>query len=112
MGWGDCERTERHLALRALRAGWDVPAERRPGLIAVAMGLAEDPAVPPRERLAAVRALILASRTELAAIETAMRAEDHESTLRRLAALESALEVRARGEPGESLAEPAGGAGA
>jgi hypothetical protein len=79
MGWGDCERTERRLALRALRAGWDVPAERRPGLIAVAMGLAEDPAVPPRERLAA---------------------------------LESALEVRAGGEPGESLAEPAGGAGA
>jgi|SRR5262245_15446844 len=77
------------LAERALREGWDVPAEKRPELIAklIDIALGEGPAGP-RERVSAIKALLGASRLNLEALRVAMSAEEFAGILGRLERLE------------------------
>ena len=91
------------LAERALREAWPVPEGRRPELVAklIDVALAADTA--PRERVSAVKALLMAGRLNIEAIRTA-QAADYEDVLTRLDALQGTL---TRGE----LAEGAGEAG-
>lgn len=75
------------LAERALRERWPVPPEKLPGLVQVLLDLAESPATKPRERISAIKALIGASRHNLAALEAGMKAEEFGLYLARLRAL-------------------------
>jgi hypothetical protein len=75
------------LAERALREAWPVPEDRRAALVAqlIAVALGDD--TPPRERVSAVKALLMAGRLNLEAIRTA-QASDYADALARLEALE------------------------
>jgi hypothetical protein len=88
------------LLIRALRQGWDIPAEMREKIVAVLCEITSDPKAKPRERTSAARALVQASRVELDAIRVAQEAQ-YEDLIRRLRALEE------QGDGG--LAEAAGG---
>src|SRR4051812_25771092 len=59
------------LAERALREAWPVPEDRRAELVAklIDVALAED--TPPRERVSAIKALLMAGRLNIEAIRTA-----------------------------------------
>ena len=59
------------LFCRALREGWDVPAARRPAVIARLVELATRPESSPREATAAARALLQAARLQLEAVKVA-----------------------------------------
>jgi hypothetical protein len=59
------------LFCRALREGWDVPAERRPAVIARLVELATSQESAPREATAAARALLQAARLQLEAVKVA-----------------------------------------
>jgi hypothetical protein len=78
------------LAERALRESWPVPEGRRAELVArlIDVALAKD--TPPRERVSAVKALLMAGRLNIEAIRTA-QAADYEDALARLDALEGVL---------------------
>jgi hypothetical protein len=75
------------LAERALRERWPVPPDRLPGLVSVLADLAESGAAKPRERIAAIKALVGASRHNLEALRVSMMAEEFEALQSRLAAL-------------------------
>jgi hypothetical protein len=76
------------LAERALRECWPVPAERRAELVAVLVRLAADERAGARERISAIKALLDASRINLAAVAAAVQAEELETLQARLEALE------------------------
>jgi hypothetical protein len=59
------------LFCRALREGWDVPAERRPEVIARLVELAISKESSPREATAAARALLQAMRLQLETVKVA-----------------------------------------
>jgi len=59
------------LFCRALREGWDVPAARRPEVIARLVELATSRESSPREATAAARALLQAARLQLEAVKVA-----------------------------------------
>jgi hypothetical protein len=81
------------LAERALRERWDVPPDRRAGLVLKLLEWAEDPATRPRERIAATKALLQASRLNLEALKLSMMAEEFELLKARLATLGGPGEV-------------------
>jgi hypothetical protein len=93
-------RSDSPLLTRALQHGWKIPAEMREKIVAVLCEITSDPKAKPRERTAAARALLQASRVELDAIRAAQEAQ-YGDLIRRLRALEE------RGEGG--LAEVAAG---
>jgi hypothetical protein len=78
---------EAKLAERALRERWPVPPDRLPGLVTILLELAESPATRPRERIAATKALLGASKLNLEALKVAMLAEEFELLRDRLAGL-------------------------
>jgi hypothetical protein len=88
------------LLVRALQHGWKIPTEMREKVVAVLCEITSDPKARPRERTAAARALLQASRVELDAIRVAQEAHYGD-----LAQRLRALEERADG----GLAEAAGG---
>ncbi len=78
----------RRPALSArLSQGWDVPEEMRREIIRTMQVMLTDPKATPRERNAAARLLVQASRVELDAIRLAQSTEFHDFN-RRLQALE------------------------
>jgi hypothetical protein len=76
------------LAERALREAWPVPPERRVDLVNKLLDVALGEDTPPRERVSAAKALLMASRLNLEALRVAMAAEEFEELLARLARLE------------------------
>jgi hypothetical protein len=77
------------LAERALRESWPVPAELRPELVRILAELARSPTAAPRERTAAIKALLQASRLNLEAMRVAMAA-DYQDVLAELEELRGA----------------------
>jgi hypothetical protein len=77
------------LAERALREGWDVPAELRPELVQILAKVARSDEASPRERTSAIKALLQCSRINLEAIKTAMAA-DYQDVLEELEELRDA----------------------
>lgn len=82
-----CSRSDVQLYERALRQGWNVPQAVREQIIATMQAMLTDEKSSARERNAAARLLVQASRVELDAIRVAQTAEFHEFE-RRLRALE------------------------
>jgi hypothetical protein len=80
-------RSDSPLLTRALQHGWKIPAEMREKVVAVLCEITSDPKAKPRERTAAARALLQASRVELDAIRTAQEAQFGD-LMHRLQALE------------------------
>ena len=93
-------RSELRLYERALRNGWDVPAETRAEVVRVLAEIVRDGTAKRRERTAAARALLQATRVELEAVRVAQGVL-YEDLARRLEALE--------GTGGGELAEAEGG---
>ena len=83
----DPSRSDMKLYERALRNGWDVPAATRIAVVRMLGEIVGDAKARRRDRTAAARALLQASRVELEAIRLAdsLRCGDLE---RRVAALE------------------------
>ena len=75
------------LAERALRERWPVPPDRLAGLVQVLVDLAESPATKPRERIAAIKALLSASKLNLESLRVSMLAGEYEALAGRLGAL-------------------------
>ena len=73
-----------------LREAWPVPEGRRAELVAKLIDVALATDTPPRERVSAVKALLMAGRLNIEAIRTA-QAADYEDALTRLEALEGVL---------------------
>ncbi len=93
-------RSDSPLLIRALQHGWKIPAEMREKVVAVLCEITSDTKARPRERTAAARALLQASRVELDAIRAAQESQYGDLT-QRLRALEERADV--------GLAEAAGG---
>jgi hypothetical protein len=93
------------LAERALREAWPVPEDRRAELVAKLIDVALAGETPPRERVSAVKALLMAGRLNIEAIRTA-QAADYEDVLAELEALRGQL-----GEGASGAGPTAGGAG-
>jgi hypothetical protein len=89
------------LAERALRETWPVPEKRRADLVDKLIDVALAETTPPRERVSAVKALLMAGRLNIEAIRTA-QAADYEDALDRLAALQGTL---TRGELADGASE-------
>ena len=85
------------LAERALREAWPVPEDRKAELVAklIDVSLAAD--TPARERVSAIKALLMAGRLNIEAIRTA-QASDYADALERLEALKEALSGGGLGE--------------
>jgi hypothetical protein len=88
------------LAERALREAWPVPEERRAELVAKLIDVAMAADTSARERVSAVKALLMAGRLNLEAIRTA-QASDYEDVLEQLDGLRGTL---TRAELGEGPA--------
>ncbi len=88
------------LAERALREAWPVPEDRRAELVSKLIDVAVAKDTPARERVSAVKALLMAGRLNIEAIRTA-QASDYEDALDRLEAVRGML---TRGELGEGEA--------
>ena len=88
------------LAERALREAWPVPEDRKAELVAklIDVSLAAD--TPARERVSAIKALLMAGRLNIEAIRTA-QASDYEDVLDRMEALRGTM---TRAELGEGEA--------
>ena len=80
-------RNDSPLLIRALRQGWDIPAELRGKVVAVLCEIASDANAKARERTSAARALVQASRVELDAIRVAQEAQ-YGDLIQRLRVLE------------------------
>jgi hypothetical protein len=80
---------EDRLAARALREGWDVPADRRAALIARLAAIATDPEARARDAVMAAKVLLMASRLTLESIRVSLDVEALERLEGRLARLES-----------------------
>src|SRR5262249_25793771 len=83
------------LFCRALREGWDVPAARRPEVIARLVEIAAGKDSTPREATAAARALLQAARLQLEAVKVAEACGDAEA----LALLEELRDAPLGGGP-------------
>ena len=85
------------LAERALREAWPVPEDRKAELVAklIDVALAED--TPARERVSAIKALLMAGRLNIEVIRTA-QASDYADVLGRLEALREAMAGGGLGE--------------
>lgn len=92
--------SDMRLYERALRHGWDIPAETRTAMIAMLSKIVGDERARTRERTAAARVLLQASRVHLDAIrmEQAVECED---LARRL----QALEAKGHAEPADAAGE-------
>lgn len=84
------------LSIRALRQGWNVPADLRSRIVEMLAEIVADGKATPRERTSAARALMQASRVGLDAIRVANEAEC-DCLARRLDELEEVV----RGRPAE-----------
>jgi hypothetical protein len=96
----DPSRSDLRLYERALRNGWDVPAATRAEVIQVLGAIVADPKARRRDRTAAARALLQATRVELDAIRVAQSLQ-YEDLARRLLALEGADGGELAGAGGE-----------
>jgi hypothetical protein len=83
----ECSRSDARLYKRAMRQGWNVPEKMRKEIIKMMQAMVTDEKATPRERNAAARLLVQASRVELDAIRLAQSTEFHDFN-RRLQALE------------------------
>ena len=85
------------LAERALREAWPVPEDRKAELVAklIDVSLAVD--TPARERVSAIKALLMAGRLNIEAIRTA-QASDYQDALDELRELKEAMGVGGLGE--------------
>src|SRR5579875_2095209 len=81
------------LAGRALKHQWAVPDDKRPELMKVLTDLALDEKVKPRQRITAIKTIVMCEAIDLKAIDTAIRAELHDEIKDRLDALEEAEAV-------------------
>jgi hypothetical protein len=88
------------LAERALREAWPVPEGRRAELVAKLIDVATAAETPARERVSAIKALLMAGRLNIEAIRTA-QAADYEDALERIEALRGTM---TRAELGEGQA--------
>ena len=88
------------LAERALREAWPVPEDRRAELVAKLIDVALAKETPARERVSAVKALLMAGRLNIEAIRTA-QAADYEDAMADIEALRGIL---TRAELGEGQA--------
>jgi hypothetical protein len=93
-------RSDLRLYERALRNGWDVPVETRTEVVQMLGKIVRDGTAKHRERTAAARALLQATRVDLEAIRVAQGVL-YEDLAGRLEALE--------GDRGGELAEAEGG---
>jgi hypothetical protein len=84
-------RANTKLLERALRAGWPVRPELRAKVLDRLEAVIDDPQASHRETTSASKALMDATRLELAAIETAIRAEQHEEIAERVREIEARL---------------------
>jgi hypothetical protein len=82
---------------RAVRQSWPVPEHAKPAIMNRMAKLAIDPASSPREATSAAKALLDATRVNLAVVETALRVNAHEELVDRVAALEQRAAERERG---------------
>jgi hypothetical protein len=96
-------RSDMRLYERALRQGWDIPAELRTEIIEMMRKIMGDATATRRDRTAAARVLLQANRVELDAIRVAQGAQ-YEDLVRRLRALEG------EDQDDGGLAKVAGGA--
>ena len=85
------------LFCRALREGWDVPAERRPEVIARLVEIATGKESAPREATAAARALLQAARLQLETVKVA-EASGYAEALALLEELRACAELGAAAE--------------
>jgi hypothetical protein len=86
------------LLERALREDWPIPeAIRRPLMVRLAR-IALDKSSSPRNAIAAARAILAASKNNLASIPIAIAAELHQETLDRISELEKKLDQSNGGE--------------
>ena len=87
---------EAKLAERALRHGWDVPEELKGPLIARLneLAMSTNPAIGAREKISAMKVLLLADKLGLESIRVAIVADDHDGLVERLRAIESQLDAR------------------
>ena len=87
---------EAKLAERALRHGWDVPEELKGPLIARLneLAMSTDPAIGSREKISAMKVLLLADKLGLESIRVAIVADDHDGLVERLRAIERQLDAR------------------
>jgi len=92
-----CRDPDARLAERALREAWPVPEGRRAELVAKLIDVALADATPPRERVSAIKALLMAGRLNIEAIRTA-QAADYQDVLERLEALRGAADGGGLGE--------------
>jgi hypothetical protein len=95
-------RSDMRLYERALRQGWDIPAAMRTEIVTTMSGIIRDEEATRRDRTAAARVLLQASRAELDAIRVAQVAQ-YDDLVRRM----GALEAEEQGDAG--LAAVAGG---
>jgi hypothetical protein len=93
-------RSDLRLYERALRHGWDVPSETRAEVVRVLAEIVRDGQAKRRERTAAARALLQATRVDLEAIRVA-QGTLYQDLVRRLEALEE--------DRGAELADAEGG---
>ena len=84
------------LAERALRHGWDVPEELKGPLIARLneLAMSTDPAIGAREKISAAKVLLLADKLGLESIRTAIVADNHDSFVERLQAIEKQMDAK------------------
>ena len=87
-----------------MRESWPVPEGRRAELVAKLIDVALAGDTPPRERVSAVKALLMAGRLNIEAIRTA-QASDYEDVLAHLEALRGTL---TRGELAHGAGEADG----
>ena len=87
---------EAKLAERALRHGWDVPEELKGPLIARLneLAMSTNPAIGAREKISAMKVLLLADKLGLESIRVAIVADDHDGLVERLRAIERQLDAR------------------
>jgi hypothetical protein len=79
------------LEARALAEHWPISPEDRTRIIDNLLAIVTDPKAKRRDRTAAARALLSASSVNLAAVTAAVRAQEHEELVARLAELEQRL---------------------
>ena len=103
-------REDARLLQRALKQGWDVPVPLRTKIIEVLGGIVGDENATARERTAAARAVMSATRVELDAIRVAQGTQ-FEDLVERMDALEGKTDAGlAKAEGGDGAAgAPSGG---
>lgn len=99
-GLGDgslSDRTNLRLVARALKEEWPIPAKLRGKVVATLESVLDDSESSPRDKATASRALISASKVNLASISIAIAADDHENVKARLDEIEDTLKKQSKG---------------